>query len=96
MCDCRNIQIGSYDNQVTVLWPFSNKFICIDRCLFDEITLLWSQDIITTGCCCGHNKQVGYIGVDFNCIDRMKQLGYEVERNNCRPGDQDSFKPKSI
>lgn len=96
MCDCKDIEIGEYGNQATVLWPFSNRFICIDKCLFDEITLLWSMDIITTGCCCGHNKLDGFIGVEFGCIKQMKELGYKVQFNHMRPNDEDSFTPKTI
>ena len=96
MCNCKNIEIGSYGNQVSVLWPFSNRFICIDKCLLDEITLLWSMDIMTTGCCCGHNQLEGFIGVEFRHIKQMKDLGYEVEFNSMRPNDEDSFIPKSI
>ncbi len=96
MCNCKDIEIGEYGNQIMVLWPFGNSFICIDRCLLDEISLLWSQDIPTTGSCCGHNKQVGYIGVPEYYISKMKKLGYEIRFNETRPGAEDSFIPKTI
>lgn len=29
--------------------------ICVDACIADAIRMLWSHEVITTGCCCGHN-----------------------------------------
>lgn len=67
--------------------------ICVDACLEREIKYLWSIGISTTGCCCGHNKVDGYIGVIDEDISKMKRLSYELIPNN---GRQDSFKPKFI
>ena len=105
MCDCIDVEIGSYDNQITVPLPWwmcsrdghrLNEFVCIDRCIYPEILELWKGGITTTGCCCGHNKQQGYIGVHWRDIDRMKQRGYKVQDNPMRPGDEDSFFPKTV
>lgn len=111
MCDCINVEVGSYSNQLEIPAPkhliewaekvnFSlggdKKTVCVDRCLVDEIKYLWSLGITTTGCCCGHNKVESYIGVEEKDIPRMKQLGYNVQFNPCRPNDDDSFTPKSI
>lgn len=109
MCDCVNVEVGSYDNQVIYPIPkhmegYKNNrvkaglspYICIDKCLENEIKILWSLGIRTTGCCCGHNKQQGYIGVYFEDIPKMKELGYKVSYNPCRPNDEDSFIPKSV
>jgi len=104
MCSCKNVGIGSYENQVVVDRPrhmigrtegSSNKKICVDTCIADEIKALWNLGISTTGCCCGHQKLQGYIGVIDRDIDVMKILGYEVHKNNVRPSDEDSFVPKS-
>jgi hypothetical protein len=52
--------------------------------------------IKTTGCCCGHgNINMAYIGVRFEDIDKMKELGYKVYFNHHRPNDEDSFIPKT-
>lgn len=91
-CSCENVEIGSYDNQVELV--LHGKRICVDRCLKDEIQHLWNLGIVTTGCCCGHNKLDGYIGVLPEHIERMKSLGYQVAPNSCRHGDEDSFYPK--
>lgn len=100
MCKCIDVGIGSYDNQICVDTPkhlnYHNSKICIDKCLYDEIEYLWSLGIKTTGCCCGHNKINGFIGVNFDDINKMKILGYTVKRNEVRLDDEDSFYPKSI
>ena len=99
MCNCVNIELGSYDNQVWVdappHMPKENGY-CLDRCIAAEVMWLWSIGITTTGCCCGHNKIYGYIGVIDKDIHRMKFIGYEVQFNPNRPNDEDSFIPKTI
>ena len=35
-----------------------NKTISVDRCIADQIKMLWEYGIETTGCCCGHGKDV--------------------------------------
>lgn len=104
MCNCKNIEIGSYTNQTCIDIPnhmykykeyrIKNRLtllICIDNCILEEIKYLWSLGIKTTGCCCGHNKLDGFIGVEFEDITKMKELGYKVQFNFSRPGDEDSF-----
>lgn len=106
MCSCVDIEIGSYNNQVEVfdlpehMKAYSSKYsnaksICIDKCLQEEIINLWLLGITTTGCCCGHNKLSGYIGVIESDIIYMKQMGYKVLKNELRPNDQDSFIPNT-
>ena len=100
-CECEGVQIGSYDNQVMLLRPKhmpGENPICVDRCLSGEIQEIWSYDITTTGCCCGHNiiPEKSFIGVAFEDIPKMKKLGYEVLFNSVRPNDEDSFKPVSL
>ncbi len=36
----------------------------IDRCLAPIIKALLDGGLRTTGCCCGHGKQMGFIGLD--------------------------------
>lgn len=108
MCDCKNVAIGSYDNQIQIdnipphmiahkmLQGGDPNSICLDKCIAEEVIDLWALGITTTGCCCGHNKLPGYIGVIPDDIPRMKELGYEVAFNPSRPGDEDSFLPTSI
>ena len=72
------------------------KCVSIDKCLLTEIIQLWEMGIKTTGCCCGHgNKAMAFIGVQDSYIEKMKELGYEVHFNSCRPNDEDSFIPKT-
>jgi len=105
MCNCINVDIGSYKNQFRLKIPnhmvthktnTNSLYIGVDACLIDEIIYLWRLGIRTTGCCCGHNKVKGFIGVLFDDITKMKKLGYNVKFNECRPNDEDSFIPKSL
>ena len=104
MCNCINVEIGSYSNQEIVERPSflkgvnlneSDK-IGIDKCLLEEIKYLWSQEIRTTGCCCGHNKVQPYIGVIQGDIQKMIDLGYKVKKNSMYPKSRSSFYPKSV
>jgi hypothetical protein len=100
-CTCKNIEVGSYCNQVELVppswWLSSHKTICVDRCLELEVKFLWGLGIRTTGCCCGHNGNgIPYIGVEDEDIATMKELGYERRHNPCRPNDNDSFIPRTV
>ena len=104
MCNCVNVKIGSYDNQIMVDRPkcmmgrtegSSNDKICLDKCIAEEVQYLWSCGIRTTGCCCGHNIQEGYIGVIEKDIEFMKKSGYKVRFNKQNLSDEKNFVPKS-
>lgn len=104
MCNCNNVDIGSYSNQVELPRPkhmmgrgegTQSDTICIDVCISDEVKQLWAQGISTTGCCCGHNKLKGFIGVIDTDTSKMKALGYEVQINTLRPADRDTFNLKN-
>lgn len=70
----------------------------VDDCISEEIKDLWSKGIKTTGCCCGHGMNLGFIQVTGDCIKDMEKLGYDhyvyrsdyggIQRN-------DAFIPKS-
>jgi len=77
MCDCINVKMDSYDNQITLKMP-NGELMGIDKCIAEEIKHLWSLKISTNGCCCGHNIKKGYIGVDDKDIEFMKKLGYKT------------------
>lgn len=99
MCDCVNVEMGSYDNQIHVHAPAhmpKENGYSLDRCIANEIMQLWMRGITTTGCCCGHNRARPYIGVIDADIPKMKEMGYEVHPNPCRPGAEDSFYPKDV
>jgi hypothetical protein len=99
MCDCVNIDIGSYDNQRWVYapthMPKSNGY-CLDNCIAEEVLKLWREGITTTGCCCGHNKVEPYIGVIDSDIEKMKAMGYQVQPNTLYPDRQDGFCPMTF
>jgi hypothetical protein len=77
MCNCKNIEIGSYDNQDWLINWWNFKKIYIDKCLITEMYFLWSKKIRTTGCCCGHNKKKPYINVIESDHEKMVNLNYE-------------------
>jgi len=100
MCKCVNVDFGTYANEVVIkredlpdhMKAYSTKTsIGIDACILDEVKGLWALGITTTWSCCGHNKELGAIGVEDSDIPKMKALGYKVWHNNCRPNDEDSF-----
>ena len=100
MCDCVDIEMGSYDNQVTVWNPHyktkEREFIGVDKCIAKELMKLWGLGIVTTGSCCGHNITVGYIGVAEEYKHIMRAMGYKNRFNETRPDDDCSFIPKSV
>ena len=72
-------QIKLFPKINTIPYNFADGYknvIFVDECISDEITKLWNNNIITTGCCCGHGK-IGFIQVSEQSIDKMKKLGYE-------------------
>ena len=69
---------------------YKNDGISVDDCLADEIEGLWGVGVRTTGCCCGHGKTSGSIGVEKVDIPTMIKLGYKPLN-----GKVDMFSPKS-
>lgn len=105
-CLCVDVKVGSYDNQVTVRVADTvdlrynapgrelRETVGLDVCIADEIADLWARGIVTTGCCCGHNRTIGYIDVAPEYIPQMKKMGYKVILNPQYPDAEDSFLPK--
>lgn len=106
--NCSDIGFGTYNCAYNIMLPYLvkdpcepdrkpfSKMIAVDKCLLPEILSLWEMGIKTTGCCCGHGRHdKAFIGVKSEYIPRMKKLGYCVFENRCRPGDEDSFIPKT-
>jgi len=105
MCNCKDIEIGSYGNQVmlTDLPPHMKihkakqggdpNSICVDTCLKDEILALWALGITTEGCCCGHNKLPAMINVTEKDEPLMEKLGYIYTTNDIGVR---SYEPKTL
>ena len=105
--ECKNVPFQTYECCYHIYLPWLSKYtwesndqkqymlVSIDKCLLPEILSLWEMGIKTTGCCCGHGKQKPFIGVTKDNIQRMKDLGYKIQFNYCRPGAEDSFVPKT-
>lgn len=74
-CACRTTEIGDHSNQIELVTPGHmvalgsvgclaiRSTTCIDRCIADLVQAFWAAGLVTTGCCCGHNQQEGYIGL---------------------------------
>lgn len=95
----RKSKVQCYECQATSYAEPLGKRVSFDACLAKELFYLWDKGIKTTGSCCGrHAGDVeghAYIGVAEEHINTMKDLGYAVKHNSCRPFAQDSFMPKS-
>jgi hypothetical protein len=80
-CHCKNVDFGSYDNQVSMKNPFGVRkdgWVCIDVCIASEIGYLWNQGIETFNSCCGHQKLEPSVIVSEDCIKKMYELGYKI------------------
>ena len=93
MCNCVNVEIGSYTNQAMYINPFNCKYVCLDKCIAPEICDLWDNGIETTGCCCGHNKARPMINVKERHHEDMVDLGYKFWVNEF---GVKCYTPKSI
>lgn len=72
--------------------------IQVDKCLANEIEYLWDQGVMTLGCCCGHGKELGFINVSKNSVEKMLDLGYQFYIFPKELGGidrRDTFIPKS-
>lgn len=77
---------------------YKNYPISIDSCIADEIQELWDKDIRTTGCCCGHGINLGFIQVENEDIPKMEAMGYEHYLYSNKFGGvarKDGFIPKT-
>lgn len=52
--------------------------VSVDICIANEIKDLWSRGIKTTGWCCGHGRELGFIEVDEKYIKNMEDLGMNI------------------
>lgn len=106
MCNCKNIKVGSYNNQIELdppihMFPLRNclgeikkyQTICVDKCISNEIIDLWKCGITTIGCCCGHNEIHGYIQVAEKDKSKMIEIGYKIQ-GGCN-GSDSCFIPKT-
>lgn len=71
----------------------------IDGCLEEEIKELWNNGVVTTGCCCGHGMELGFIQVRTKeDVEKMEQLGYQHYIYEDKYGGverKDAFIPKT-
>lgn len=92
-CACKNVAMGSYDNQEMVAFPFATerfpvagtKGVGIDRCILPEIRALWADGIETIASCCGHGVTTGSIIVAPEFEEAMLAKGYAPAPNIAAP-----------
>jgi hypothetical protein len=63
MCDCKSYNgfNGTHDGAAEIVlqkpaWSDKENGICVDACIAEAIKMLWQNNVVTMGCCCGHNK----------------------------------------
>ncbi|MCK4822347.1 hypothetical protein KA005_41675 [bacterium] len=90
MCNCTDIDFGTYDNMLLLgYYPcmreyaenrktagLSNYGIGVDKCIVAQVVNLWEAGIRTYGCCCGHNKTPGFINLDERDFSKALELGW--------------------
>ncbi len=111
VCNCSNVAIGSYDNQVMLGWypvmdayklqrekaGLSTRGICVDTCLAKDITTLWESGIRTMGSCCGHGMADGMINIHPEDFDKALELGWEMFAYDDEPDRRDTVRwPRSM
>lgn len=86
-CHCEGlaVEFGMHENQVRLDAPTwsTRGVISVDKCLAEEILYLWSEGVITSGCCCGHGIEglKPMINVFSGSFCIMEKLGYESFTN---------------
>lgn len=104
-CTCDGIEIGTHAAAVVVATPEHMRgrhygcytmrdTLAIDACVLPEIAFLWRLGIVTTGSCCGHNQQPGYIGVAREDVPRMEALGYQHSVKHTGEPHPEAFLPR--
>ena len=64
-------------------WSQKENGICVDACISEAIQILWQNNVVTRGCCCGHNKTNPSVIIDDNeDPSRVLQLLKENDGRN--------------
>ena len=78
MYDCKAVKLVPPSNFIKMNCGSGYKNeVVVDECLSEEIKWLWENGIRTTGCCCGHGCDLGFIQVDKQDVEKMEKLGYQ-------------------
>lgn len=83
MCNCKNVDVGSFDNQIEIDHPSLLHPIMVDTCIAEEVIMLLHKGVKTVASCCGHNKTIPSIMVAPESVKRMEALGYRHVFNRC-------------
>lgn len=85
MCNCKNVELGSFDKQIEIYHQALGRKIWVDTCIAEEVIELLSNGVKITGSCCGHNKTIPSIVVAPESIPLMEAMGYKHWFNPCVP-----------
>lgn len=99
MCNCKNVEVGSLDNQIEMFHEALGRKIWVDACIAEEVMELLNNGVKTMGCCCGHNKLIPSIAVHPESVKLMEAMGYKHHFNPSVPKGKYSriyFYAKSI
>jgi hypothetical protein len=57
-------------------WSSREKGICVDACIAEAIKMLWANGVVTTGCCCGHNRAKPSVVIETgnDCLEAIRLL----------------------
>ena len=83
MCNCKNVDLGTFANQVEIHHPKLSHPVWVDVCIADEIINLLSNGVKTMASCCGHNKTIPSIMVAPESVKLMEAMGYKHHFNFC-------------
>jgi hypothetical protein len=66
------------------------RTIGVDACIADAIRMLWSHGIVTTGCCCGHNRRNPSIVIETT--EDAARVARLLAENDGRPWDVEQWR----
>lgn len=49
MCNCKNVELGSFDKQIEIYHQALGRKIWVDTCIAEEVIELLSNGVKTTG-----------------------------------------------
>lgn len=84
MCKCKSYNLDllpselMIDEEVIIRLPeamceeVGKETVCVDSCIVGTMKAIWSENIVTLGCCCGHNRDRPWIIIPSGSKDATK------------------------
>lgn len=79
ICTCVDVEVGTHARAIAVRNPFTGRLVDVDCCVVPWVVELWEQGVETRASCCGHGRYRPSVIVAPGYVDRMRELGYEVD-----------------